>query len=119
MADMATSTVWLKCFSEPIPAPSWQVEQTPLTRFRALCTLWLPEMLGKAPPEGGLLWQEVQFCKVRGDPARWQLVQDGPTPPTPSSLAPWHRAQATARLAASRWVTGPRQGTESGGDDAG
>ena len=46
VAGMETFTTWLKWFDVPIPAPLWQVEQTPVTRFRVLCSPCLPRILG-------------------------------------------------------------------------
>jgi hypothetical protein len=34
-------------------------------------------MLGKTVPMGGLAWQEVQFAKLVGVPAWWQVMQVG------------------------------------------
>ena len=82
----------------PEPPLLWQAAHWLVTLTRALCLAWLPARFGAAAPFGGLLWQDVQFLTVRGDPAVWQVEQARPTPPP--SVAPWQSTQAAAMLPA-------------------
>jgi hypothetical protein len=104
VGDIATFTVALSWSAVPLPALLWHGPQKPVTPGMALCLVWEPAVFGVDVPVGGDAWQEVQFVRVRGDPAVWQVVHAGPVPPF--SDAPWQRAHALAMFPALWWLVG-------------